>query len=66
MANETMALTTVEAAREMRISVNTLLRWVAEGKVPAVRLGGRKLLFSRAEILKLVAGNNPPSIPAKQ
>lgn len=57
MTNETIALSTVEAARELRISVNTLLRWVASGKVPCVRLGGRKYLFSRKEIERLVGGN---------
>jgi excisionase family DNA binding protein len=55
MSNETIALSTIEAARELRCHPNTLLRWVAEGKVPCVRLG-RKLLFSRSEISKLVAG----------
>jgi len=63
MSNETIALSTVEAARELRIQPNTLLRWVAQGKVPCVRLGGRKLLFSRSEISKLVAGHlyQPPA-----
>jgi excisionase family DNA binding protein len=62
MANETIALSTIEAARELRCHPNTLLRWAAQGKVPYVRLGGRKLLFSRSEISKLVAGqsNQPP------
>ena len=62
MANETIALSTIEAARELRCHPNTLLRWVAEGKVPHIRLG-RKLLFSRSEISKLVAGqfNQPPA-----
>ena len=53
---ETIALTTVEAAQELRVSVSTLLKWVSAGIVPAVRLGDRKWLFSRAEIEKLVAG----------
>jgi excisionase family DNA binding protein len=57
MSNETIALSTIEAARELRCHPNTLLRWVAEGKVPCVRLG-RKLLFSRSEIAKLVAGQS--------
>ena len=62
MANETIALSTIEAARELRCHPNTLLRWAAQGKVPYVRLGGRKLLFSRSEISKLVAGKfiEPP------
>lgn len=64
MSNETIALSTIEAARELRVHPNTLLRWVAQGKVPYVRLGGRKLLFSRSEIQRLVAGKNTPSSPA--
>ena len=63
MTNETIALSTIEAARELRCHPNTLLRWVSEGKVPYVRLG-RKLLFSRSEISKLVAGQSnrqPPT-----
>ena len=58
MTNDTIALNSTEAARELRISVATLLRWVAAGKVPCVRIGERKYLFSRAEISKLVAANN--------
>lgn len=66
MTNETIALTTAEAARELRVSVNTLLRWVQQGKVPCIRLGRRKLIFSRKEIEKLFSGQfgNPPTPPA--
>ena len=32
MSNETIALSTIEAARELRVHPNTLLRWVAQGK----------------------------------
>ena len=63
MSDETIAMSTIEAARELRCHPNTLLRWVSEGKVPYVRLG-RKLLFSRSEISKLVAGQSnrqPPT-----
>ena len=61
MSNETIALTTIEAARELRCHPNTLLRWaVKENKVPYVRISSRKLLFSRAEIAKLVAGQSQP------
>ena len=56
MINETIALNSQEAAMQLRISQNTLMRWVKAGKVPAIRLGGRKLLFSRREIERLVAG----------
>lgn len=53
--SDTIALTTSEAARELRISVNTLRSWVAAGKIPYVRIGERKLLFSRDEIRRLVS-----------
>jgi len=59
MPEQTIALTANEAARELRISTATLFTWVKVGKVPAVRLGGRKLLFSRKEIERLVAGGKP-------
>jgi excisionase family DNA binding protein len=57
--SETIALTTPEAARELKVSVNTLLKWVKQGRVPAVRIGGRKYLFSRIELEKLIAGRKP-------
>jgi excisionase family DNA binding protein len=56
MSNETIALSTAEAARELRISVHTLLRWTAAGKIPHVCLGGRKYLYSRRTIENLVNG----------
>lgn len=56
---DTMAMTASEAANELKISVNTLLKWVKEGRVPAVRIGGRKYLFSRVELEKLMAGSKP-------
>ena len=66
MANETIALTTSEAAHELRVSVNTLLRWVKIGRVPCVVIGGRKLLFSRKEIESLVSNRQPTgSTPVK-
>jgi excisionase family DNA binding protein len=56
MSNDTIALSTAEAARELRISVHTLLRWTAAGKIPHVCLGGRKYLYSRRSIEVLVSG----------
>ena len=54
---KTIAMTTAQTAAQLQISELTLLKWVKDGKVPAVRLGTRKFLFSRAEIEKLIAGN---------
>ncbi len=59
MTPETIALTTAEAARELRVSTNTLLKWCSEGRVPFCKLGSRKLLFSRIEIERLVASGGP-------
>jgi len=53
---DTIALSTAEAARELRISVHTLLRWTATGKIPHVCLGGRKYLYSRKAIELLISG----------
>jgi len=67
MSDETIAMSTIEAARELRCHPNTLLRWVAEGKIPYLRIG-RKLLYSRSEISKLVAAgqsNQPPAAGVK-
>ena len=58
--SDTIALSTAEAAAELRISVHTLLRWTAAGKIPHVCLGGRKFLYSRKAIEALVAGSNQP------
>jgi excisionase family DNA binding protein len=63
MTNETIGLTTLEASRELRVHPNTLLRWVKEGRVAAVRLGGRKLLFSRKELEKLISNRNSQTLP---
>jgi len=61
---DTIALNSVEAARELRISVHTLMRWTAAGKIPHVMLGGRKYLYSRRAIESLVSGSNqPPAAP---
>lgn len=60
---ETIGLTTQEASRELRVHPNTLLTWVKQGKVPCVRLGGRKLLFSRKEIEAVISRQQPPAAP---
>lgn len=49
-------LTIQEAAEVLRISVSTLRRWDREGKLPAVRLGGARLMRYRAEDLHAFIG----------
>jgi excisionase family DNA binding protein len=63
MSNDpTMGLTSSEAARELRVSTETLLRWaVKEKKIPFIRLGARKIIFSRKEIEQLLSRNQPPT-----
>ena len=42
-----------EAAELLRTTPRTLRRWTSEGRVPKVQGLGRKLLYNRAELLKL-------------
>ena len=63
---ENFAMTTMQAANELHVSIGTLLRWVHEGKVPACKIGDRKYIFSRSALEKLlnnqalVSGSNQP------
>ena len=67
--SENFALTTMQAANELHVSIGTLLRWVHEGKVPACKIGDRKYLFSRKVLENLLAGqssNTPPAAGGSQ
>jgi excisionase family DNA binding protein len=55
MSQETIALTSAQAAHELQISVNTLYAWVKAGKIHYFRIG-RKYLFARKNIESLVSG----------
>jgi len=55
-ANETMGLTAVEAANECRVSANTFMTWVHQGRVPYIRIG-RKYLFNRELLNDFLKGN---------
>jgi excisionase family DNA binding protein len=49
-------MTTGEAARELRIGVNTLVRWIEKGKVPAWLVpGSTHRRINRADLVKLAA-----------
>jgi len=54
---ETMAMTTKQCAETLQITELTLLTWVKQKKIPAVRIGGRKYLFSRKMIEEVLKGN---------
>ena len=43
-----------DAARYACVSSRTLRRWIAEGKLPARRVGPRLLQVSRADLDKLI------------
>jgi PTS system nitrogen regulatory IIA component len=51
-----MTLTVREAARLLRVSEKTVYRWIADGRLPARRIGDQ-LRLSRAELLDWVAAN---------
>lgn len=62
---ERLYLNTREAAQTLGgISQAWLLKLVAQGKVPAIRLGARKLIFSRRELEGLSQGKNQPPTAA--
>ena len=69
--SENFALTTMQAANELHVSIGTLLRWVHEGRVPACKIGDRKYLFSRSALEKLLnnqalvdeSNQSPPAGP---
>jgi excisionase family DNA binding protein len=61
---DTLYLNTQEAAQTLRYSTKTLLKLVAQGRVPAIRLSARKLIFSRSELEALKNHNQLPAAPA--
>jgi len=61
---ERLYLNSKEAAQTLGgISTAWLLKLVAQGRVPAIRLGARKLIFSRSELEALKNHNQPPAAP---
>ena len=48
-------LTVAEVAADLRISPDTVRRWIAAGKLPAVRVSARDLRIERAEYDQLLA-----------
>ncbi len=50
-------LTIGEAARILGVSVETLRRWDADGKIDAVRTPGGQRRFVRAAVERLLAGD---------
>jgi excisionase family DNA binding protein len=54
-------LTIREAALILRLQVSTLRAWILYRKVPFVKLGGKRVLFRRSDLEKLVASSVVPA-----
>jgi len=58
MTTEKVAYSVRETAEALGLHPNTVYELISEGKLPALRLG-RKILVSRVELEKWVAGGCP-------
>ena len=56
-------LTRTEAARELRVSITTLKRWLAAGELVEVELGPRTRRIERTELARFVAGRRRRPTP---
>ena len=55
-----MLVSIASAAKELAVSIHGLRRWVAERKIPVVRLG-RRVLIKREDLDRLVEKNRVPA-----
>ena len=55
-----MLVSMTQAAQELSVSIHGLRRWVAERKIPVVRLG-RRVLIKREDLDRLVEKNRVPA-----
>lgn len=46
--------TVTEAARVLDVSRTTVWRWIAEGRLPALRLGGRTIRIRKPDVEKML------------
>ncbi len=53
-------LTPREVANELDVTVRTVQRWIADGRLPALRVGGR-LRVSRSSLARVEGGSHPPA-----
>lgn len=51
-------LTPIEIAKEIRVNAATIRLWISKGQLPATRVGQRKLLVRRSDVLRLLAENS--------
>jgi excisionase family DNA binding protein len=52
-------VTVAEAARQLQVHQATIRRWLDAGMLTAYRMGRRRLLIKRADLLKLIAPAYP-------
>lgn len=50
------ALTVAEAQHKARVTERTIRRWIAQGLLPAYRVGPRRILINSADLDALVRG----------
>jgi excisionase family DNA binding protein len=48
-------MSVLEAARYLRISINTLYKWTSQGKIPHRKIGSKKLGFNQDELDQFLA-----------
>lgn len=56
-------LTLAEAAASLRVAPSTVRRWIREGRLPASRVGGRRLAIRRVDLAAIL---RPVSAPESQ
>lgn len=56
-------LTTGEAAKFCSVTANTILRWITEGKLPAIRTSGGHNRIARADLLKYMQPEEKSVVP---
>jgi excisionase family DNA binding protein len=54
-------LTVKEAADLLRLKVSTIRAWVLQRRIPFVKLGGKRVLFRRADLEAFVTGSIVPA-----
>jgi excisionase family DNA binding protein len=54
-------LTVAEAAALLKVHRSTIRRWIAQGELPAYRVGQRRLALKRAEVARLIRPVAPAS-----
>lgn len=48
------SLTVAEAASQLHVNKSTIWRWIDSGRLPAYRVGQRRVLLSKVDVEKLV------------